>query len=138
MEFQFVSKDAGGNSGVVKNKPELGVENALKKVVLGLSVDKVQCGSNPNLEGHMGFKFEAGGSLGAVEGGSVAVVCDSAGGSLFVSGSGGSSSSDDVGSVAVVCEAEKATVACSLDVQGAGGKLKRWKRLARDKAVEFW
>ncbi|KAL5851909.1 hypothetical protein ACOSQ3_007027 [Xanthoceras sorbifolium] len=135
MEFQFVSKDAVGNFGVVKNKSELGVENILKEVVLGPSVDKEQCGSNPNLEGQKGLKVEYGGSMADVEGSSVAVVCDSVGGSLCVSGSGGSGSSDDVGSVAVVGEVEEATVTCSLDGQGVGGKLKRWKRLARDKAV---
>ncbi|KAL5784727.1 hypothetical protein ACOSQ2_007119 [Xanthoceras sorbifolium] len=135
MEFQFVSKDAVGNFEVVKNKSELGVENILKEVVLGPSVDKEQCGSNPNLEGQRGLKVEYGGSMAVVEGSSVAVVYDSVGGSLCVSGSDGSGSSDDVGSVAVVGEVEEATVTCSLDGQGVGGKLKRWKRLARDKAV---
>ncbi|KAL5837744.1 hypothetical protein ACOSQ3_014913 [Xanthoceras sorbifolium] len=121
MKFQFVSRAAVGNSGVVKKKSE----RSWRIIQRGFS------------HGHVGLKFEAGGLMASIDGGSMAVVCDSGGGSLIASDSSlsGSISSDGVGSVVVVCESKEAAVVCSLDGQGASGKLKRWKRLARDKAV---
>ncbi|KAL5857812.1 hypothetical protein ACOSQ3_005270 [Xanthoceras sorbifolium] len=115
MGFQFGSRANVGISGVVKNKLEMVEENNSKRVVLGPIFDKGSYGSDPSSGGHIGLNFEAGGSMAAVDGGSV--VCDFGGGTLVASdsGLGGSVSCEGVGSAVVVCEPEEAVVVCSLD-----------------------